>query len=151
MLATTRRTLTATLAYLLLAAPAVAQQPSVAVHDAWARATAPGQTVGAVYMTLSTPVSDSLMGVSSPDAGAAMLHRTTKANGMTGMADVDSVPIPAGRPVTLAPNGIHVMLMDLKHPLIPGQTVEVDLTFANSPSVHVKAPVQPITASAPPA
>jgi len=139
------------LALLFLAAPALAQQPTVAVHDAWARATAPGQTVGAVYMTLSTPVSDSLVGVSSPDAGAAMLHRTTKMNGMTGMSDVDSVPIPAGRKVTLAPNGIHVMLMDLKHPLIPGQAVEVDLTFANSPTVHVKAPVQPITAAAPPA
>jgi len=139
------------LAFSVLAAPAGAQQPTVAVHDAWARATAPGQTVGAVYMTLSTPVSDSLIGVSSPDAGAAMLHRTMKMNGMTGMSDVDSVPIQAGRKVILAPNGIHVMLMDLKHPLMPGQTVEVDLTFSNSASVHVKAPVQPITASAPPA
>jgi len=143
--------LAAALALLPLAGPAIAQQPTVAVHDAWARATAPGQTDGAVYMTLSTPVSDSLMGVSSPDAGAAMLHRTTKTNGMTGMSDVDKVPIPAGRKVTLAPNGIHVMLMDLKHPLIPGQAVEVDLTFANSAPVHVKAPVQPITALAPPA
>jgi copper(I)-binding protein len=121
------------------------------VHDAWARATAPGQTTGAVYMTLSSPVSDTLMGISSPDAGAAMLHRTTKMNGMTGMSDMDSLPIPAGRKVVLAPLGIHVMLMDLKHPLIPGQAVEVDLSFANSASVHVRAPVQPITASAPPA
>jgi copper(I)-binding protein len=134
-----------------VSAPALAQQPAVSVHDAWARATAPGQTTGAVYMTLSTPVSDTLMSVSSPDAGAAMLHRTTKSNGMTGMADMDSLPIPAGRKITLAPNGIHVMLMDLKHPLIPGQAVEVDLTFANSPLVQVKAPVLPISASAPPA
>jgi copper(I)-binding protein len=102
-------------------------------------------------MTLSSPVSDTLLGVSSPDAGATMLHRTTKMNGMTGMSDVDSLPIPAGRKVTLAPNGIHIMLMDLKHPLVPGQTVEVNLSFANSPTVQVKAPVQPITASAPPA
>jgi copper(I)-binding protein len=131
--------------------PALAQQPAVSVHDAWARATAPGQTAGAVYMTLSSPVSDTLLGVSSPDAGATMLHRTTKMNGMTGMSDVDSLPIPAGRKVTLAPNGIHIMLMDLKHPLVPGQTVEVNLSFANSPTVQVKAPVQPITASAPPA
>jgi copper(I)-binding protein len=134
----------------LLIMPAFAQSP-VAVHDAWARATAPGQTTGAVYMSITSPGGDTLTGVSSPDAGAAMLHRTSQTNGMSGMSDMDSLPLPAGTKVTLAPHGMHVMLMDLKHPLVQGQSVEVDLTFAKSPGIHVKAPVQPIAASAPPA
>jgi copper(I)-binding protein len=130
--------------------PAFAQSP-VAVHDAWARATAPGQTTGAVYMSITSPTGDTLTGVSSPDAGAAMLHKTTQMNGMSDMADMESLPLPAGKKVTLAPHGMHVMLMDLKHPLVAGQSVGVDLTFAKSPGIHVDAPVQPIAASAPPA
>lgn len=134
----------------LLITPAFAQSP-VAVHDAWARATAPGQTTGAVYMSLTSPAGDTLTGVSSPDAGAAMLHKTTQMNGMSDMSDMDNLPLPAGKKVTLAPQAMHVMLMDLKHPLVAGQNVEVDLTFAKSPGIQVKAPVQPIAASAPPA
>jgi len=134
----------------LLTLPAFAQTP-VSVHDAWARATAPGQTTGAVYMSLTSPAGDTLTGISSPDAGAAMLHKTTQMNGMSGMTDMDTLPLPAGTKITLAPQGMHVMLMDLKHPLVAGQNVEVDLTFAKSPGIHVKAPVQPISAAAPPA
>jgi len=134
----------------LVTLPAFAQTP-VSVHDAWARATAPGQTTGAVYMSLTSPAGDTLTGISSPDAGAAMLHKTTQMNGMSGMTDMDTLPLPAGTKITLAPQGMHVMLMDLKHPLVAGQNVEVDLTFAKSPGIHVKAPVQPISAAAPPA
>jgi copper(I)-binding protein len=72
-------------------------------------------------------------------------------NGMSGMSDMDALPLPAGKTVTLAPHGMHVMLMDLKHKLVAGQTVEVDLSFAKAPGIRVKAPVQPIGASAPPA
>jgi copper(I)-binding protein len=134
----------------LVALPAFAQTP-VSVHDAWARATAPGQTTGAVYMSLTSPAGDTLTGISSPAAGAAMLHKTTQMNGMSGMTDMDTLPLPAGTKITLAPQGMHVMLMDLKHPLVAGQNVEVDLTFAKSPGIQVKAPVQPISAAAPPA
>ncbi len=136
---------------LLLAGHAAFAQGRVAVRDAWARATAPGQTEGAVYMTLTSASGDTLTGVSSPDAGAAMLHKTTEAGGMSDMSDMDALPLPAGEPTALAPRGFHVMLMDLKHPLVAGQAVELDLTFAKSGVVHVKAPVQPITASGPPA
>jgi len=137
------------LGLMLLGSPAFAQS-QVAVHDAWARATAPGQTEGAVYMTLTSATGDTLTSVSSPDAAAAMLHKTTESGGMSDMSDMDTLPLPAGKAISLAPHGIHVMLMDLKHPLVAGQTVEVDLTFAKAGVVHVKAPVEPISASGPP-
>jgi len=138
------------LATFLASLPAHAQ-PQVAVRDAWARATAPGQTAGAVYMSITSPAGDTLTGVSSPDAGAAMLHKTTESGGMSDMSDMETLKLPAGKVITLAPKGMHVMLMDLKHPLAAGQAIEIDLTFAKSGTVHVKAPVLPITASAPPA
>jgi copper(I)-binding protein len=102
-------------------------------------------------MSLTSPDGDTLTGVSSPDAGAAMLHKTTEMGGMSGMSDMDRLVLPAGQKITLAPHGMHVMLMDLKHKLLPGQAIELDLTFAKSGVMHVKVPVQPLGASAPPA
>jgi copper(I)-binding protein len=122
----------------------------VAITGAWARATAPGQTVGAVYMSLVSAGDDHLTSVESSDADMAMLHKTVSKGGMSDMQDMDTLALPAGRMVSLAPNGMHLMLMGLKHPLIPGQSVHLTLTFAKSAKVSAQVPVQPLGAAGPP-
>jgi copper(I)-binding protein len=61
------------------------------VTDAWARASAPGQTSGAVYLTVTSPIDDVLLGAAVPEsiAGSAELHQTTEADShdMSGMTD----------------------------------------------------------------
>jgi copper(I)-binding protein len=52
--------------------------------------------------------------------------------------------------VALAPGALHIMLMGLKHPLVAGSAVALDLTFTHAGVVHVRVPVQPIGASGPP-
>ncbi len=126
-----------------------AAQP-VLVSGAWSRATAPHQDSGVVYLSVTAPAGDTLTGASSPDAAQAMLHRVTHQGAMSGMADMGSVSIPAGGTVRLAPDGDHVMLMGLKHPLKPGDSVRLDLAFRRAGVVHVTAPVQPLGASGPP-
>ena len=138
----------ALLGFLLFTPPANAQP--VQVTGAWARATAPGQDAGAAYLTLSAAAADRLVAVSSPDAQMAMLHQTTHGGGMSGMADMDGVDLPAHATVHLAPGGTHVMLTGLRHALAAGGTVALDLTFAHAGVVHVRVPVQPITAAGPP-
>ncbi len=133
----------------LFASRGLAAAP-VLVTGAWARATAPGQTIGAAYMSLTSVRGDTLAGASSPDADMAMLHKTSRHGGMSGMEDVDELDLPPGQTVTLAPNGLHVMLMGLKHPLVAGQTVRIDLTFKEAGIQHVSVPVQPLRASGPP-
>ncbi len=128
--------------------PAWAQ--AVQVRGAWARATAPGQDTGVVYLSMTSPVADRLVAVSSPDAGMAMLHATTESGGMSGMTDVDGVAVPAGGTVKLVPHGMHVMLMDLKHGLVAGTEIGLDLKFAKAGVLHVHVPVQPIGAAGPP-
>ncbi len=134
------------LAFLLCAAatPATPQ-----ITQAWARATLPNQDTGVVYLTLQSPTADALTGADTPDAGMAMLHQSTSHNGMADMQDVDSVPLPAGKPVPLAPNGTHIMLMDLKHALKPGATLHLTLHFAHAPSQEIAVPVRPIGATGP--
>jgi copper(I)-binding protein len=133
----------------LLTAVAWAQAP-VSVSGAWARASAPGQTDGAVYLSLYSAAGDTLTGADTPAADMAMLHSTTSKGGMSGMQDMDSLPLPPGKMVTLAPHGMHLMLMGLKKPLKAGQSVDVDLTFAKSGKMHLSVPVQPLSAAGPP-
>ncbi len=128
-------------------------QPSplpVQVTSAWARASAPGQDSGVVYLTITAAAPDRLDGVSSPDAGSAMLHWTTHQAGVSVMQDAGALAVAPGSPIHLAPQGLHVMLIGLHHPLLAGGTVELDLAFAKAGRVKLSVPVQPIGASGPP-
>ena len=126
----------------LLALPAAAAEP-VHITGAWSRATLPQQDVGVAYMTLVSPAGDVLTAATSPEAGMAMLHQSTRSGGMESMQDVTNIPLPAGETVTLGPNGTHIMLMDLKHPLKPGDTLHLTLHFARSGDQAVAIPVRP--------
>jgi copper(I)-binding protein len=130
---------------MLLALLAPLQSPAgdaptagVTVHDAWARATPPGMTVAAAYLTLaggSRP--DRLLGASTPRAAMTELHVVTESDGMSGMRQTDGVEIPAGATVALAPQGTHVMLMGLEEPLVAGQRFPLTLRFAEAGTVTV--------------
>lgn len=136
------------LAGLLLGAGPAFAGPPVKVNGAWARASLPGQNASVAYMVLQSGAPDALTGVSSP-AGMAMLHQSTHSGGMAGMTDMDSLPLPAGQPVALAPGGAHIMLMDLPHALRPGDTLHLTLHFAHAADQAVAVPVRPAGASGP--
>lgn len=136
-----------TLALLL---PAAARaQPAVTVESAWARATPPRATTGAVYLSLTSPQGDQLTGVSTPAAAEATLHRMTNEDGVMRMREVDGIDLPAGQTVTLAPGSLHIMLTGLKAPLRQGETVPVHLTFRTAPPLDVAARVEAAGASDP--
>ena len=102
---------------------------AIRVLDPWARATVPGQKVGGVYMEIVSPRDARLVGVFSPAAGAAEVHSMTMDGGTMRMRAVEALDLPAGTPVKLAPGGYHVMLFDLKKPLVAGQTVSLTLVI----------------------
>lgn len=124
---------------------------------AWARTTPPGATNGVVYLTIASPVDDSIVGASVPAAVAkgAELHETMGADntspmpnmpemstgGQMTMVPVDSVPLAAGRPVAFEPGGKHVMLTDLAAPLVAGDTFTVTFTLASGATLPVEVTV----------
>ncbi len=108
------------------AAPAADE---IRVIDPWARATVPGQKAGGVYMEIVSPRDARLTGVASPLAGAAEVHSMTMDGGTMKMRAVEALDLPAGRPVKLAPGGYHVMLFDLKKPLVAGEKVPLTLVI----------------------
>jgi periplasmic copper chaperone A len=123
--------------------------PAVAVSDGWARATLPHQDEGVAYLTLRSAAGDTLTGVDSPAAGMVMLHQTTQKNGVSSMEDVDSLALPPGKDVALAPGGTHLMLMDVKHALKAGDTLRLSLHFAKVGELDVSVPVLPVGATGP--
>ena len=140
-----------TLAALAAATPAFAQPaPSVTASNAWSRATPPGATTGAAYMTLTSKTQDKLTAISSPEAASVQIHEMKMSGNVMQMREVEGgLPLPANTPVTLAPGGYHAMLMGLKAPLKKGDTVRLHLTFEHSPPLDVDAPIAAIGASSP--
>ena len=130
------------LAALVPAFTSAAPPPALKAQDAWVRA-APGVDVAAAYLTLHNggrqPVVVS--GVSSPAAGAAMIHETTLVNGQATMRAHEPLRIAPGETVRFAPGGLHIMLM-LKRPLAPGDEVPLVLQLEGGASLEVTARVR---------
>ena len=121
------------------------------VSDAWARATPPGTDVGAAYMVIQGGAkADKLLGGTSDRAAMVHLHAVEQKDGMAKMHAIESLEIPAGQRVTLAPNSTHLMLMGLPSPLVAGQTFLVTLQFAKSERQVVTVTVRPATAGSDP-
>ena len=134
----------------LVATHAAAQPAGVRADQPWARATAPRQTVGGVYVTLTSPVDDRLLGASSPVAGRAEVHEMTMEGNVMRMRELTGgLRLPAGQVVALSPGGLHVMLVDLKQPLAAGQVIPVQLRFEHAPPVDLQVRVAPVGAKGP--
>ncbi len=122
----------------------------VSVSNAWARASAPGQTSGAVYFELESGADDTLLGVSVPDsvAGDSQIHESMpgadggESSEATEMRQVtDGLALTAGEAVVFSPGGYHVMLLDLVDPLEVGERFDMTLDFAGADPVTVSVDV----------
>lgn len=107
----------------------------------WTRATPPAAKVGGGYLTLTNKgaLSVRLLGGSSEIADRVEVHKMEMADGIMKMRPVpEGVEIAAGQTVELAPGGYHLMLIDLKRPIVAGERVPVTLKFENSNPVDAE-------------
>ncbi|HEY1746778.1 MAG TPA: copper chaperone PCu(A)C [Xanthobacteraceae bacterium] len=125
---------------------------SIHITQPWARATPKGAAAGAAYLTVTNngAAADRLSCVASDASAGCQIHSMTMDNGVMKMRPAESgLEIPPGETVMLKPSGLHLMLMELKHPLEPGKTVEATLKFEKAGTVKVDFPIAGIGASAP--
>ncbi|MFQ6403332.1 copper chaperone PCu(A)C [Methylophilus sp. 'Pure River'] len=101
----------------------------VKLSDAWVRASNPGQSVGAAYVTLSSAQDVTLVYAETERAGTVEMHSMTMQNGVMKMRSMEELPVPAGKPVKLAPGGLHLMLFELPTPFKVGEQVKFRLCF----------------------
>jgi copper(I)-binding protein len=133
----------------ILFAPAV-RADGVMVRDAWARASAGNAITGAAYLSVTGgEAPEQLVSVSAPVAATAEVHESFTEGGVMKMRRAPSVAIPAGKTVTFAPGGYHIMLMGLKQPLIGGQSFPLTVSFAHAAPVTVEVKVQALGRASP--
>lgn len=138
---------------LLVAAACAAAMASaaaqVSVTAPWVRATVPAQTATGAYMHLLSVKGARLVGVRTPAAARAELHKMDMQDDMMKMRQVDGIDLPAGKAVNLASGTYHIMLVGLKRRLKEGETLELtlDVLHANKQreTMTLKVPVKPMT------
>ncbi len=140
----------------ILATPAVAPAVAVAqgtsplrIEQPFARATAPTARAGSAYMTIvnSAASADRLLRAESPVAARVELHTVIKEGDVMRMREVTGIDVPANGKATLAPGGLHIMLMELKAPLKAGDTAAITLVFEKAGRVEVAVPILPLGAA----
>ena len=105
---------------------------------------------GVVYLTITdTGAPDRLTGASSPVAASADLHELFTDHGIAKMRTIAALPVDTGKPVTLAPNGYHIMLTGLKQPLNQDDRFSVTLIFEKAGPVTATVIVQKAGAGMP--
>lgn len=102
------------------------------VDDAWVRATVAGQPSTGAFMTLQADSDSKLLSVQSPVAKTVQIHQSSMKDDVMSMRQVESVELPAGKPVNFDPHGYHVMLMDLTAQVKEGDKVPLILTVENA-------------------
>jgi copper(I)-binding protein len=120
---------------------------TISALGGWAR-WLPSGLPAAGYVTLNNagaaPVS--LVSASSPDYGSVMLHQSVSSGSTEKMVMVEKLTVPAHGKVAISPGGYHLMLMQPRHKIAPGDTVHVQLKFSDGAVVDaplaVKAPTQ---------
>src|SRR6187399_3184792 len=112
---------------LLLVAAAQAHQFSVGklvIDHPWARPTTAGMPVGVAYLSITNHGSreDTLIGAQTRPAGPLAIR--------------------PGETLTAAPGGLHLMLVDLKTPLVDGETIPLVLSFKDAGEITVQLKIE---------
>ncbi|OOG27724.1 hypothetical protein B1C78_03170 [Thioalkalivibrio denitrificans] len=129
--------------------PAIADSGAAQVMEiteaAWVRATPPNRDITAGYLTIRNTGSETrhIVAAASPVAGRVELHTHIhdRESGMMQMREVESIELPAGETVQLAPGGLHLMIMNLKQDLQPGASVSLTLEFDDGSHLELEAEV----------
>ncbi len=116
----------------------------ITVRHPWSRATPGRAPNGAVFLTLVNggATADRLVAASSPVAARAGFHTTLREGEVMKMRPLQAIEVPAGGAATLAPGGLHIMLMGLKAPLRKGESFPLTLTFERAGTVVVEVVVE---------
>jgi copper(I)-binding protein len=144
--------LAAALATSLVSLPAQAQ---TTVTDPWIRGTVAQQKATGLFTRITSAQGGRLVAARSPVAGVVEIHEMRMDGQIMRMRALPAgLELPPGQAVELRPGGYHVMLMELKQPMNPGDSVPVSLVIegrdGRQETLELKVPVRPLTAMNPP-
>jgi len=116
---------------------------TVKKNSAWARATPPGVTTTAIYLTLINHKHGdiNLVSAASDLTDRFELHTHLSQDGMMKMQQVEAISVAAHSTTELKPHGNHIMVFNLTEKLIEGDVVEVKLGFDDDTELSISVPV----------
>ncbi len=125
------------------AAVATAGQKAVTVSSGWVKAPAPGESTAAAFAVIENPGMYDFYIVSATAEGAGRVQfRDASKPGDLKAQTVEFMIVPAYGSFAMKPDGVHLVLMDLKKPLKPGDTLSLTLTTDGDATLTVAAVVK---------
>lgn len=124
---------------------------SLQIREGYVREMPPGQSTSAAFMDIANtsdrPVA--IVAVTADAAQTAEVHAHSQVDGAMRMELVRRLVVPAHGQVRLAPGGYHLMLINLKHSLHAGESVNVILLDEEGKSYAAHLPVVKMVGTAP--
>jgi copper(I)-binding protein len=118
--------------------------PQITVSNSFARPAAAGGN-GAVYLSLTNEGGspDMLLSVESQVAEAVELHESkVDENDVMRMSLLTNLEVPPRGSVSLEPGGKHIMLINLKQELKPGEKISLTLNFEKIGPLSIEAEIR---------
>lgn len=119
----------------------------VRVEQCWVRLL-PSTVPSAGYFIIHNDSNEDLelIAGATPSYAHVMLHETIEEDGMAKMVMADEMVIPAKSTIEFKPGGLHAMFEQPTHNIELGQTMEMELLFANQQKVAMHCKVNPANA-----
>jgi len=125
-----------------MALASCSQPKELSVDGAWVRLGAVTGRPAAAYFTVhGGPSPATLISVTTDVAIKSEMHETMDKAGMSTMAPLARVEIPANTDVAFAPGGRHVMLFDMNSGIKPSDRVTLTFAFADGTRIINNATV----------
>jgi len=139
----TAATIVAALSLTLLSLGTAAQGKRVAASEGWVKLPSAGQTQAMAFVAIENPTMYGIYVTSaSSDAAGKVELRDGSQGGDARLKPVEFISVPAYESLDMAPNGPHLMLLDLKRALKKGDKVSLALTTDNAGTLEVSAVVR---------
>ncbi|MFW7525548.1 copper chaperone PCu(A)C [Vibrio ostreicida] len=128
----------------IAASPFAHATSDLTTHGTYARATPPHAATSAVFSEIMNKGDTDrfIVSATTEAAGKVELHDVIKQGDVMKMRQVQKIKIPANGMIELKPGSLHIMLFDLKQPLIEGENIQVTLSFANGEQQTIAAPIK---------
>lgn len=131
---------------LLLLPATVLAAPTVT--DAWIAEAPPVSTVMAAFMRVHNPDANQvkIVGVQSDQFSDVQMHLSKEENGIARMLPQKNLVVPARGDLVLQQGGYHLMMFNPVSPLVAGNKVTLNITFADGSQLLVVAEVKKLGA-----